>query len=41
MSRPELTPDQRRRIQKLADRLDLISEADRKYFERIAREGVR
>jgi len=34
MSRPELTPDQRRRIQKLADRLDLISEADRKYFER-------
>ena len=40
MSRPELTPDQRRRIQKLADRLDLISEADRKY-ECIAREGVR
>jgi hypothetical protein len=33
MSRPELTPNQQQRIQKLADRLDLISEADRKYFE--------
>jgi hypothetical protein len=34
MDRPYLTGSQRRRIQKLADRLDLISEADRKYFER-------
>ena len=34
MSRPELTRAQRRRMQKLADRIGLISEADRKYFER-------
>jgi hypothetical protein len=41
MSRPELTRNQRRRMRKPADRLDLNSEADRKDFERIAREGVR
>ena len=34
MSRPEFTRAQRRRMQKLADRIGLISEADRKYFER-------
>ena len=34
MSRPELTRAQRRRMQKLADRIGLISQADRKYFER-------
>ena len=34
MSRPELTRAQRRRMQKLVDRIGLISEADRKYFER-------
>ena len=34
MDRPELTGNQRRRVQKLANRIGLISEADRKYFER-------
>ena len=34
MPTPKLTRAQRRRMQKLADRIDLISEADRKYFER-------
>ena len=41
MRTPKHTRAQRRRMQKLADRIDLISGADRKYFERIAREGVR
>jgi hypothetical protein len=39
MDRPDLTCAQRMR--ELADSIDLISEADRKHFERIAREGVR
>jgi hypothetical protein len=34
MPTPKLTRTKRRRPRKLADRLDLISEADRKYFER-------
>jgi hypothetical protein len=38
---PKLTRAQRLRLRKLADSIDLISEADRNYFERIAREGVR
>ena len=36
MRTPKHTRAQRRRMQKLADRIDLISEADRKYFERFA-----
>ena len=40
MRTPKHTRAQRRRMQKLADPIDLILEADRKY-ERIAREGVR
>jgi hypothetical protein len=39
MPTPKLTRAQRMR--ELADSIDLISEADRKHFERIAREGVR
>jgi hypothetical protein len=41
MPRPKITRVQRRRMRKPADPIDLISEAGRKYFERIAREGVR
>jgi len=36
MRTPELTRAQRRRMRKLADRIDRISEADRQYFERFA-----
>ena len=36
MRTPKLTPAQQRRMQKLADRIDRISEADRQYFERFA-----